>query len=249
MTLRVNDAKGIKNVPWFPRASVARHSPFYRRYSCGTLPRELTFYFVISILVPACETPYAQVTPGKPCSFPTCRAGLHHFSPLPLLRSEHCLHDKQPLSIYAHVRWGGLFAVAWWVTPPQRADLPSGYSPPCCGWRVWASSLAAVTLAPRAVSGRPGVSVVLTPGLLLVSPCTLSYTTAYLFCVPHLLAALFNLPSGASCRNGYTTATFGRGPGMRPMPGPRVWHPALGLHASIMPGSTSLSWVMCQVIE
>ena len=161
----------------------------------------------------------------KPCSFPTCRAGLHHFSPLPLLRSEHCLHDKQPLSIYAHVRWGGLFAVAWWVTPPQRADLPSGYSPPCCGWRVWASSLAAVTLAPRAVSGRPGVSVVLTPGLLLVSPCTLSYTTAYLFCVPHLLAALFNLPSGASCRNGYTTATFGTGPGMRPMPGLWRLHP------------------------
>src|SRR5947199_10800028 len=31
-----------------------------------------------------------------------------------------------------------------------------------------------------------------------------------------------HLPSGASCRNGYTTATFGIGPGMRPMQGLRV---------------------------
>jgi hypothetical protein len=45
--------------------------------------------------------------------------------------------------------------------------------------------------------------------------------------IPHGILILYpsspgssvNLPSGASCRNGYTTATFGRGPGMRPMPG------------------------------
>jgi hypothetical protein len=36
-----------------------------------------------------------------------------------------------------------------------------------------------------------------------------------------------NLPSGASFRNGYTTAMFCKEPGMRPMPGLRVSHPHL----------------------
>src|SRR5262249_12600837 len=35
-----------------------------------------------------------------------------------------------------------------------------------------------------------------------------------------------DLPSGVSCRKGYMTATFCKGPGMRPMPGLRASRPS-----------------------
>jgi len=70
------------------------------------------------------------------------------------------------------------------------------------------------------------------PGSLLASglhpvqraPCTLDDSTAYLFCVPYLLEAMLTFPDAAGfpAEQGTYTATFGTGPGMRPMPGLRV---------------------------
>jgi hypothetical protein len=103
------------------------------------------------------------------------------------------LHQKEQFHDFIQLRLLATLGTCWKIRGTDFQQTCSGTGP-------------GSTVEPGLSHGQP-------------SPCPLSGLMAYLFCVPDLLKALRTIPSGAAFRNRYTTATFCKGPGMRPMPG------------------------------
>jgi hypothetical protein len=80
-----------------------------------------------------------------------------------------------------------------------------------------------------ASDGRVAMSRNLVASHCTAIPCIASCSTAYFSCVLYRLEALFTFPDAAGfpAEQGTYSATFGTGPGMRPMPGLRVSHRTL----------------------
>src|SRR4029453_7747528 len=98
----------------------------------------------------------------------------------------------------------------------------------------------------------PLAAVFATPRVVdLPCSCIPLCLTAYFVCVLSLAKALLTFPEAAGfpAEQGTYVATCRTGPGMRPMPGLRVSHPARALHAPITPGSTISLRVVGRVVE
>jgi hypothetical protein len=128
---------------------------------------------------------------------------------------------EEPHAFLAHAPWIHHLGL-------DEGDRRSVQSPPASGTGGHSHSVSRVTMC----ADRRDLHPLIPDGIL--------------FMCPFSLGSFVDLPrcSRVSFGAGHITATFGTRPGMRPMPGLRVSHPALGLHASIMPGATILSWVV-----